>query len=133
MDQWIISKYILIIILLKTLHLGVKSCTDIDSVVLEKLKSKIKVTFTISDRTFIYTFPRVIEKWIVQQQQQQKIRVCRLCFKVVSGSTVLTSLRGKNNNSNYCRQRKKQKFRLTYIIPTDQILKTFCIKLEELN
>lgn len=100
MDQWIISKYILIIILLKILHLGVKSCTDIDSVVLEKLKSKIKVTFAISDRTFIYTFPRVIEKWIVQQQQQQKIRVCRLCFKVVSGSTVLTSLWGKNNNSN---------------------------------
>lgn len=52
----------LIKILLKTLHLGVKSRTDVDSVVLEKLQSKIKVTFTISDRTFVYTFPRVIEK-----------------------------------------------------------------------
>ena len=100
MDQWIICKYILNYIFIKNIALRTKSCTDTDSVVLEMLQSKIKVVFTISDRTFVYTSPRVIEKWIVQQQQQQRVPVCRLCFKVVSGSTVLTSLWEKKNNGN---------------------------------
>lgn len=84
----------LIKILLKTLHFrGQNHVLDVDSVVLEKLQSKIKVTFTISDRTFVYTFPRVIGNELCSNNSNKC--QCRLCCKVVSGSTVLTSLWGK--------------------------------------